>query len=136
MKAQYVGCFRSFRSVMISWSKNIWSAHRRSGRKPPCSSLNLLPSLAHAYRRVFTTTSNSCTAEPERALSKVFRHRCEQVKEGGAKGSLCAEYRDLLLKHDLGSQWEELPPDPRQWTDWDTRVHKVVALRDLADRKV
>ena len=61
---------------------------------------------------------------------------CEQVKEGGAKGSLCAEYRDLLLKHDLGSQWEELPPDPRQWTDWDTRVHKVVALRDLADRKV
>jgi hypothetical protein len=38
-----------------------------------------------------------CTAEPERALSKVFRHRCEQVKEGGAKGSLCAEYRDLLI---------------------------------------
>jgi len=49
---------------------------------------------------------------------------------------LCAEYHDLLLKHDFGSQWENLPAEPREWTDWDTRVHKVVALRDLADRKV
>ena len=76
-----------------------------------------------------------CMAEADRALSKVFRYRCEQVKEGRAKKSLCADYRDLLVKHGLEDKWDGMPSNPKEWSGWDTQVHKAAALRDVADRR-
>jgi len=122
--------------TVCDFARHALGVDTRTGNDFLLTELGLVSPAARREELKLRFFRHLCTAEPERALSKVFRRRCEQVKEGGAKGSLCAEYRDLLLKHDFGPQWENLPAEPREWTDWDTRVHKVVALRDLANRKV
>jgi hypothetical protein len=77
------------------------------------------------------------TIDPHRALSRLFRARCDQVDHGVAPFSICQVFKSLLIRFDLGDVWFARPQDDKHqaWLKWNDRVHNLAVKIDLAERK-
>jgi len=77
------------------------------------------------------------TLKPDRALSRIFRARCEQVDNGVAPFSLFQSFKSLLVRFDLSDAWHNRPHDPSDalWNRWEARIHAQAIKFDLARRK-
>ena len=123
---------KKLEGTVCEFARHVLGLDTRTGNDFLLSELGLLAPEARRQELKLRFFRHLCAAEPERALSRIFHHRCAEVQAGRAKKSLCAEYRDLLLKHGFAEEWETLPVAMPQW---ESRVRKAVAKRDVADRK-
>src|SRR5256885_11613983 len=80
---------RKLERTVCDFARHALGVDTRTGNDFLLTELGLVSPAARREELKLRFFRHLCTAEPERALSKVFRHRCEQVKQGGSKRSLC-----------------------------------------------
>ena len=78
-----------------------------------------------------------CLSPPDHLLGSVFRLRCSEVVHEVAPRSICATYKDVLLKYELDEVWESLPSEPTDelWKSWDSVIHERIVRADTARRQ-
>jgi len=125
---------RKLESVVCDFARHALGVDRRTGNDLLMSELGLLSLAARRDELRLRFFRHLCLADPERALSKVFRQRCADVMRDNASRSLCNQYRALLLKYDFASVWELRSADQADWEGWQSKTHKAVVHMDLKKR--
>lgn len=126
---------KKIESVLCDFARHALGVDRRTGNDVLLSELGLISLAARRDELRLRYLRHLCTMDPERTVAKVFRHRCEEVDAGRAERSLCAQYRTLAQRYDLGEAWRTRPSDTDSWSDWLPKVHQAVVELDLKERK-
>jgi endonuclease/exonuclease/phosphatase family metal-dependent hydrolase len=125
---------RKLEGVMCDFARHALGVDKRASNDVILSELGL-PSLAARRDELrLRYFMHLCNANPDRALSKVFRHRCEEVDRGKAPRSLCRQYRQLLDKYERLDVWQSRPREEEAWKGWPQAARKAVVELDLKER--
>jgi hypothetical protein len=122
-------------SVLCDFARHALGADRRTGNDVLLSELGLVSLAARRDELRLRFFRHLCLADPERALSKVFRQRCDEVDQGKAKRSLCMQYRSLLLKYGFKEVWDLRSVESEDWEGWFSKARKAITKREIAERR-
>jgi len=126
---------KKIEAVLCDFARHALGVDRRTGNDVLLSELGLSSLAARRDELRLRYFRHLCTMDPERAVAKIFRHRCEEVDAGRAHRSLCAEYRSLAQRYGFEDTWQARPSDSTSWSDWLPKVHQAVVKLDLKERK-
>lgn len=125
---------KKIESVVCEFARHALGVTRRTSNDFVMSELGMLSLAARRDELRLRYFQHLCTADSGRALSKVFRYRCDQIDKGKGSHSLCVQYKELLTKYDRQEIWRTRPADEGEWSGWQSKMHRLVVKMDLQAR--